>query len=370
MADDEDERRRNPHDRLARRILSDPAAAGVELRHVLPARLVALLDFDDIRIEPGSFVDRVLDEGRTDVLYSIAFANGEHRALVYVLLEHQSQPDPLMPWRMLEYLVWIWKRFLANQGDSVRKIPLIIPVVLAQCENGWTAPYRLSEMLDLPEELKEGFVSPVEVTLVIDDVRDPIVQDQQARDEILTLVRVTRLLLLAHHEGDRYTEEQMLAIADMLTTVKRELGGEVVCTLWFYVVSVFGPESRFRRTLLDVIDEEQRGMHDAARHKWLAEGGEQWLEEQMKQRKAELLAEGHKAGHEAGHKVGHEQGRREGRAAAKAEMLLALLEQRGFSVSPKLRERVLATRDELQLQRWFQRAVAAHSVDEVFQRVP
>ncbi|MCX4243086.1 hypothetical protein OEB96_20820 [Paraliomyxa miuraensis] len=209
-------------------------------------------------------------------------------------------------------------------------------------------------MLDLPEELQEGFISPVEVALIIDDVRDPIVQDQQARDEILTLVRVTRLLLLAHHEGDRFTEEQMIAIADMLTTVKRELGGEIICTLWFYVVSVFGPESRFRRTLLDVIDEEQRRMHDAARQKWLAEGGEQWLEEQMEQRKAALLAEGHKAG----------------RAAAKAEMLLALLEQRGFKVPSKVRERVLATNDEVQLQRWFQRAVVASSVDEVFLPVP
>ncbi|WP_266218125.1 RpnC/YadD family protein [Paraliomyxa miuraensis] len=212
----------------------------------------------------------------------------------------------------------------------------------------------MSEMLDLPEELQEGFISPVEVALIIDDVRDPIVQDQQARDEILTLVRVTRLLLLAHHEGDRFTEEQMIAIADMLTTVKRELGGEIICTLWFYVVSVFGPESRFRRTLLDVIDEEQRRMHDAARQKWLAEGGEQWLEEQMEQRKAALLAEGHKAG----------------RAAAKAEMLLALLEQRGFKVPSKVRERVLATNDEVQLQRWFQRAVVASSVDEVFLPVP
>src|SRR5690606_14662826 len=130
---------------------------GVELRHVLPRRIVERLDFDGLRIEPATFVDSTLDKGRSDILYSIPITGRDERVLVYVLLEHQSTPDPLMPWRMLQYLVWIWDRYIKDHKGPVRSLPFIIPVVLAQCENGWTAPYRLSEMFDLPDELRAVF---------------------------------------------------------------------------------------------------------------------------------------------------------------------------------------------------------------------
>ena len=87
-------------------------------------------------------------------------------------------------------------------------------------------------------------------------------------------------------------------------------------------------------------------MYDEAREEWFKVYQPAWLVKH----KAELLAEG-----EA-----------KGRAAAKAELLLSLLEQRRLVVPPSLRERVLAATDELQLQRWFTRAVTATALGDVF----
>lgn len=122
----------------------------------------------------------------------------------------------------------------------------------------------------------------------------------------------------------------------------RGLGVDDVESLWTYIVSALGPESKFRDMLLEAVDQEQRSMYDAMREAWLKVYEPEWVT----RHKQELRAEG--------------------RAAAKAELIVGLLEQRGLSVPAELRERVFATKDELQLQRWFERAVGAASLDEVF----
>lgn len=49
----------------------------------------------------------------------------------------------------------------------------------------------------------------------------------------------------------------------------------------------------------------------------------------------------------------------------RAEMLLALLERR-FGVPAGIRERVAACNDAAQIKAWFERAIGASSLDEVF----
>ncbi|HEY3236851.1 MAG TPA: Uma2 family endonuclease [Polyangiaceae bacterium] len=56
----------------------------------------------------------------------------------------------------------------------------------------------------------------------------------------------------------------------------------------------------------------------------------------------------------------------QGRAEGKAEALLRLLEKRGFILSAELRERVSSCTDAELLDRWFDRAVTATTVDGVF----
>lgn len=91
---DEMEKRPTPHDRLAKRILTRPEMAAVELREVLPAPLVERLDFGTLRVEPGSYVDAKLGTYHSDILYSVCIRRSSRRVLVYVLLEHQSTPMP------------------------------------------------------------------------------------------------------------------------------------------------------------------------------------------------------------------------------------------------------------------------------------
>ncbi len=98
---------RNPHDALFKHTFSQVEHVAGEVRSVLAPALVAMLDFATLDACPGTFVDEALADAHADLLFSIELAG--HPALLYLLLEHQSTVDPLMPFRMTRYMVKIWE---------------------------------------------------------------------------------------------------------------------------------------------------------------------------------------------------------------------------------------------------------------------
>jgi predicted transposase/invertase (TIGR01784 family) len=136
----------NPHDALFKATFSQPEHAAGELRTVLPDAMVQQVDWDTLQVEPGSFVDENLTDRHSDLLYSVQVAG--RKAFVYVLLEHQSTPDPWMPWRMLTYVVRVWERH-RREHPTETTLPAVIPVVLFHGQRPWTGPTGLLELVDL-----------------------------------------------------------------------------------------------------------------------------------------------------------------------------------------------------------------------------
>lgn len=62
----------------------------------------------------------------TDLLYSARF--GEGTGYIYILTEHQSKPEKLMPFRMLKYMVSIMDRHLTVNNTNI--LPVIIRMVI------------------------------------------------------------------------------------------------------------------------------------------------------------------------------------------------------------------------------------------------
>ena len=108
----------NPHDALFKRVFSDVTHAAGEFRAVLPSELVAEIDFATLSLCPGSFVDEVLRERHTDLLYSVRLR--ERDAFLYLLFEHQSTVDALMPYRMLGYVLRIWESWLRATVERIQ----------------------------------------------------------------------------------------------------------------------------------------------------------------------------------------------------------------------------------------------------------
>jgi predicted transposase YdaD len=143
-----------PHDRLVRFTFDHPERAAAELRAVLPAFVVSRVDWTSLRLERGSVVDPALRETETDLLFSARLKDGR-QVLFYVLLEHQSKVERWMALRLLSYVVRQLEHWRREHPDS-RLMPMILPLVLYYGPDGvWTAPRRVEELFDVPEEERE-----------------------------------------------------------------------------------------------------------------------------------------------------------------------------------------------------------------------
>ena len=143
-----------PHDLFVRYTFGHPERAAAELRAVLPSHVVSEVDWESLRREPGSVVDPELRETESDLLFTARLRTGRP-VLLYVLLEHQSSVDPWMALRMLRYVVRQVERWRQEHPQSP-VLPLIIPLVMYHGPEGtWTAPRRVEDLFDLPDEGRE-----------------------------------------------------------------------------------------------------------------------------------------------------------------------------------------------------------------------
>jgi hypothetical protein len=190
-----------PHDSLFRFVFGKPVHAASELRAVLPAPLAERLDLAGLRPVNGSFIDEELKHRHCDVLMRTKLDGRE--AFVYVLIEHQSSPDRMMPLRMLRYLTRIWDHY-QQEHPKAKRLPIIVPLVVYQGPRRWTYPVELSELLDVDPEtarLAGGFLP--RFRFVLDDLTQLDKTALRARP-VTTPVRLTvRLLrIVPSHTGD------------------------------------------------------------------------------------------------------------------------------------------------------------------------
>ena len=123
-----------PHDKLFKAGFGDPANAAAFLRWEIPAALSAKIEWDQLQLEPGSFVDSHYRHTESDLLFSATLADSP--CLLYLLFEHQITHEPTLALRLLRYMVRIWESSLRNH-PAPAKLPVILPIVLAQNAEVW-----------------------------------------------------------------------------------------------------------------------------------------------------------------------------------------------------------------------------------------
>jgi hypothetical protein len=142
-----DESLHQPHDKLFKATFSDPVNAAAFLRHHLGGPLPALVDWDSLALQSGSFIDPQMAGSEADLLFSAKISGSD--ALFYILWEHQRSEAPLMGLRLLSYMVRIWKRQAREGGPSTKLAP-ILPLVLAQGSDRWKTSTRFHELFAFP----------------------------------------------------------------------------------------------------------------------------------------------------------------------------------------------------------------------------
>lgn len=340
----------NPHDKLFKRTFSVRDNAIGELRLLLPAALLARIDLSTLEVVPGEFVDEALKSSHSDLLYSVQLA--DRPAFIYVLFEHQSTSDPLLPLRLLRYIVRILERHAHPPKDTeysdakadanahahrlhTLPLPVVIPAVLHHSEKGWTGARRLEDLFD-PELVAVPELTPLipRLSFLLDDISQ--LSDEALRERALNLV--TTLTLWAMRDA-RSAERLLGTLAGwagaIVALLRQPDGRDVVATLFRYITLV--------TDRLSVDDLIQR-IHEVVPE---AEDAIMTIAEQLQAK-------------------GRAEGEARGRAEGQRSLLLRQLTLKFGELPEPIRTRVArASADDL--DRWSERILSASALEGVFE---
>ena len=112
-----------PHDYL----FADPEETAAFLRARLPGSHQRGILWSSLRRAAGSFIDQELRDSVSDLLFEMRSAAAAPRQWLYLLFEHQSQPDRWMALRLLRYCRRIWEADRRDYPDEQMALSLHQP---------------------------------------------------------------------------------------------------------------------------------------------------------------------------------------------------------------------------------------------------
>lgn len=141
------------HDYFVRTAMADSRVAREFFTIHLPKELQAVIDLNHLILQPRSHINEIRQETIADLLYKTLI--GDQEGYLYLLVEHQSTPDKLMPFRILKYICQILDQHLKNHPGKT--LPLIYPLVLYHSEKPYPYSTDIKDLVAAPKELVEAF---------------------------------------------------------------------------------------------------------------------------------------------------------------------------------------------------------------------
>ena len=132
------------HDAFIKDVLSNPVMAMAIFKEHFPPSVTSLMDWSSIRLEPGSFVKQSLHQAHSDLLFSVEMESSP--CYLYMLFEHQTTVDEMMPFRLLNYIIEIMRSHVENHGLP---LPPVLPMVFHQGPDRWNVSRCFEDMFDL-----------------------------------------------------------------------------------------------------------------------------------------------------------------------------------------------------------------------------
>ena len=182
---------RRPHDPVHRRIFTHPRMIREILQRFATGPWAAQLDFSTLELVPAHYVSRFLSQRESDIVWRLRYGPAEDEWFyVYVLMELQSSVQRFMALRLWVYVALLYQHLLKQkQLTPARLLPPVLPIVLYNGEEPWTAPRSLAELiqpligLDRPDfeyVVLDASHYPVEELRPVEDVVSGVFLMEQA----------------------------------------------------------------------------------------------------------------------------------------------------------------------------------------------
>ena len=187
-----------PHDKIVKRMLSNPAAARDILNLYLPKEVLSIVDLNFLELQRDSFID---DEHRAfavDLLFKTAFQGKE--GYLWILVEHQRKDDVWMPVRVFKYIATVWDHLMRkNINKSQARLPLIYPIIIYNGDKPYSSSLTLSDLIE-PTESKQLFKDMFAKPIPLIDLT--CIQDEELKKNAQFYVRGICLLMALKHVFD------------------------------------------------------------------------------------------------------------------------------------------------------------------------
>ena len=150
-----------PHDRGYKTLLASEEIFVELLQSFVDMGWVSQIDPDTLTKMDTTYILQDFTEKEADLVYRLKLQDQE--IIFYILLELQSTVDFQMPYRLLTYMMGIWGDVLKNidTKEAERKefrLPSIVPIVLYNSKERWTACRSFKDTLGVSELFREYVV--------------------------------------------------------------------------------------------------------------------------------------------------------------------------------------------------------------------
>ena len=274
------------HDSLVKRAFGVPRYVAGELRSILPARVLEHLELDALEVSPKSFVSAPLQHRHADLLFRCPFRG--RPSYIYFLIEHQSEPDPVMAFRCSQYAHNVWD-FILREEPKRETLPLLIVIVVHHGASGWTVPRRLHEIVEGIEDVPElkRFVPDVE--LLVDDIAE-LDDAAIAARPLAPFPKVVMWLLRDARNAEQFLAHLSAWGKELERLVHDDPVGDDRLSVMRYILKVAGeiPFEVLQQRLLDVAPAAEETMATAA-EQLIAKGIEKGIEKGRVQAMRETL---------------------------------------------------------------------------------
>ena len=270
------------HDKIFRTVLDRKSDAIALINKALNTQL----EVQEIEKYNSSFINKVFQNREADIVYKIKDRS------IFILIEHQTKVDYLMPYRILEYEVAIMQS--AIDLDKIKnkesKIPLVIPIVLYTGNKKWNAKKYLEENQEKIEGIENGLGN---YNLI--DINE-MTEKELLEDNSF----ISKMILI---EKSKNTEN-IVEILEKIVKITKEEDKETL------------------RRIISIILEEKIGMTKAKEliEKMEGDEGNMLAVVDMIRRENQMYIEiGKKEGRKEGRKEGKIEGKKEGKIEGKLE---------------------------------------------------
>jgi len=325
------------------------------LLQIIDFSLSTKIDFSRLHDEKKTFILDNLRQQESDLVLTAPFLDEENETegeiLIYILIEHQSEPDISMGFRMLFYMTQIWDTQRREwERDKVPKsqwnFKPILPVLFYTGKPSWDTPISVTDaMKQLPKPL-ERFVPS----------HDTLFLNLKATDkEKLTAYEhpfgwLLRVIQQEYESTEELVRELELTIQQLDKLPETE-SNQWIRAMHYILLLIYNrrePEEHVKLT--DVV---QNAVQDKKRREEVSKMGRTIAQA--------LIEEGMEIGVEKGMGIGVEKGIIQN----KQEYLVELIQFRFQGIRPEINDKIRSIQDADKLTMLFRHALSANSIDEL-----